>query len=181
MRMAVGEVWKMLTSSRSAILHTLASVGIGRNTFVDDAGGGQGQRSIDNKRVTGNPADVGHAPVHIFGMDVLNVFGAARHIGEIAAGAVLTAFAAFRCCRWCTSGTAAPRHPWEREPRFHPSSWGGSRQRRNHARPRRAQRTHSGPRDASRPGPCPRSWPSCLAMLSAISAPALWSSSLPLR
>src|SRR5271165_5526662 len=69
-----------------------AGVGVGRDTFVDDAGGGQGQRSINNKRVAGNPADVGHAPVHIFGVDVLDVFGAARHISEIAASAVLTAF-----------------------------------------------------------------------------------------
>src|SRR5208283_5638278 len=62
-----------------------AGVGVGRNTFVDDAGGGQGQRSIDNKRVTGNPADVGHAPVHIFGVNVLDVFGASCFIDEVAA------------------------------------------------------------------------------------------------
>src|SRR5208283_5327701 len=88
-----------------------AGVGVGRNTFVDDAGGGQGQRSIDNKRVTGNPADVGHAPVHILGVDVLDVFGAASHIGEIAASAVLTAFG--------FSGAAAGVHKKQWRLRIH--------------------------------------------------------------
>ena len=41
--------------------------------------------------MTGDPADIGHAPVHVLGMDVLNVFRGSGDVSEIPAGTVLTA------------------------------------------------------------------------------------------
>ena len=68
-----------------------ARVGKLRHTFVENAGGGQSQRAIDDVGVAGDPADVGHAPVDIFGMNVLIILGGAGNVGEIPAGAVLAA------------------------------------------------------------------------------------------
>jgi len=42
--------------------------------------------------VPGDPADVGHAPIDVFGMNVLIVLGGAGDVSEIPAGAVLAAF-----------------------------------------------------------------------------------------
>src|ERR1035438_2617614 len=64
-------------------------IGVSGDTFIDDTGGGQGQWSVNNVGVTGDPTDVRHAPVHVLGMDVLNVLGRARHIGQVSAGTVL--------------------------------------------------------------------------------------------
>ncbi len=58
-----------------------------------------------------DPADVGHAPVNIFWMDVLNVFGGSCDIGHVAAGAVLATLG--------FSGCAACVHQKERGFRRH--------------------------------------------------------------
>src|ERR1700758_957243 len=42
--------------------------------------------------MTGNPADVSHAPVNVFGMNVLIILGGTGDIGEVATGAMLAAF-----------------------------------------------------------------------------------------
>src|SRR5271166_3642681 len=68
-----------------------ASIGMGGNPFVDHRGGGEGQRPVDNVRMTRDPADIGHAPVDVLGMNVLNVFRRPGDVSEIPAGAVLTA------------------------------------------------------------------------------------------
>src|SRR5208337_1466559 len=69
-----------------------AGVRVSRDTLVDDAGGSQRQRTVNNIGVARDPADVGHAPVNILGMNVLDVLGGAGDIGEVAAGAMLAAF-----------------------------------------------------------------------------------------
>ena len=68
--------------------------GIGelRHAFVKHAGGGQRQRAVNDVGVAGDPADVRHAPVDVFGMNVLIILGGAGDVGEIAAGAMLAAF-----------------------------------------------------------------------------------------
>jgi len=42
--------------------------------------------------MAGDPADIRHAPVDVFGMNVLVIPGGAGDVGEIAAGAMLAAF-----------------------------------------------------------------------------------------
>src|SRR5580692_6956971 len=42
--------------------------------------------------MAGDPADVGHAPVDVIGMDVLVILGGGGYVGQVAAGAVLAAF-----------------------------------------------------------------------------------------
>ena len=56
--------------------------------------------------MTGDPADVGHTPVHIFRMNVLNVFRCPGYISKITASAVL--------CSLGLSGCAAGIHEEER-------------------------------------------------------------------
>ena len=46
-------------------------IGILRHAFVEDAGGAERQRAVDDVGVARDPADVGHAPVDVFGMNVL--------------------------------------------------------------------------------------------------------------
>src|SRR6267378_1393121 len=88
-----------------------AGVGVGRDTFVDDTGSGQRQRTVNNIGVAGDPADVGHAPINIRGMNVLNVLGGAGHVGEVTASAVLAAFG--------LSGAAAGVHKKQGRFRIH--------------------------------------------------------------
>ena len=88
-----------------------ARVGVGRDTFVEDAGRSQRQRTVNNIGVARDPADVGHAPVNILGMNVLDVFGGTGHIREVAASAVLAAFG--------LSGAAAGVHEEQRRLRIH--------------------------------------------------------------
>src|SRR5208337_1040232 len=64
-------------------------VGISRKPLVHNRGGGEGQRAVDNIGMTGDPADIGHAPVDVLGMDILNVFRRSSHVGEVSPGAVL--------------------------------------------------------------------------------------------
>src|SRR5258708_3119542 len=103
--MAVGGVWKMLTSRRSAVGQGGPASGDcggpsqgtpvgGRElggALVGRAGGGESQRAVNDVGVPGDPADVCHAPVNVFGMNVLVILGSAGDVGEIAAGAVLAA------------------------------------------------------------------------------------------
>ena len=88
-----------------------SGIGEGRHAFVKDTGSGQGQRTVNDIGVTRDPADVGHAPVHVFGMNVLDVLGSAGHIGEVAASAVLAAFG--------LSGASAGVHKKQRRFRIH--------------------------------------------------------------
>ena len=74
-----------------------AGIGIGGNSFVQNTGGGQGKWPIDDIGMARDPADVGHAPIDIFGMDVLNIFGGPGHIGQIASNAVLAPLGLTRC------------------------------------------------------------------------------------
>src|SRR4029077_6398342 len=69
-----------------------AGVGELRDAFIEHAGGGEGERTVNNVGVAGDPADVGHAPVDVFRVNVLIILGGARDVGEIATGAVLTTF-----------------------------------------------------------------------------------------
>src|SRR5450631_1512200 len=62
-----------------------------RHAFVEHAGGGQRHRSVNNVGVAGDPADVGHAPVHVAGMNVLVIPGSSGDVSEVAAGAMLAA------------------------------------------------------------------------------------------
>ncbi len=68
-----------------------AGVGKLRDAFIKNGGGRESQRAVNDIRVTGDPADVGHAPVNVFGMNVLVILRSARDVGEIAAGAMLAA------------------------------------------------------------------------------------------
>ena len=61
-------------------------VGMGRHALEDDAGRRQRQGPVDDVGMAGDPADVGHAPIDVLGMDVLDVFGGAGGVSEIAAG-----------------------------------------------------------------------------------------------
>jgi acetyl-CoA synthetase len=68
-----------------------ARVGIGGHTFVHHCRGGNGQRTVNNVGMTGNPADVRHTPVDIFWMDILYVFRSSSGIGQVTAGGMLAA------------------------------------------------------------------------------------------
>src|SRR5260221_8327597 len=67
-------------------------VGKLRDAFIENTGGAKSERAVDDVGVAGNPADVGHAPVDVLGMDVLVILGGAGDVGEISAGAVLATF-----------------------------------------------------------------------------------------
>src|SRR5215471_7507684 len=62
---------------------------IGRDTLVHDRGGAKYERPIDDVGMAGDPADIGHAPVDVFRVDVLDVFRGAGDISQITARAVL--------------------------------------------------------------------------------------------
>ena len=61
-----------------------------RHTFIEDAGSGERKRAVDDIGMAGDPADVGHAPVDIFGMNVLIKLGSAGDVCEVTTSAVLT-------------------------------------------------------------------------------------------
>ena len=71
-------------------------IGIGGHPLVDHAGRAERQRAVDDVGVAGDPADVGHAPVGVVGVDVLVVLRGAGDVGEVAAGAVLAALGSGR-------------------------------------------------------------------------------------
>src|SRR5882757_5792108 len=48
-----------------------SGVGELRDAFIEDAGGGESERAVHDVRVAGDPADVGHAPVDVAGLQVL--------------------------------------------------------------------------------------------------------------
>src|SRR5882762_2233738 len=62
-----------------------------RDSFVEDAGCGERHRAVNDVGMAGDPADVGHAQVDVFGMNVLVILGGAGDVGEVASGAVLAA------------------------------------------------------------------------------------------
>src|SRR5207302_4701031 len=66
-----------------------AGIWIGGNPFVHDAGGRQGQWTVNDVGVTGNPANVGEAPVGVLWMDVLVVLRGAGHVRQVPPGTVL--------------------------------------------------------------------------------------------
>src|SRR6266403_335237 len=67
------------------------AVGELRDAFVEYAGRSESHRAVDDVGMAGDPADVSHAPVDVFGMNVLVILGGADDVSEIAAGAVLAA------------------------------------------------------------------------------------------
>ncbi len=71
-----------------------ASVRVVGHALVDHRRGAEGQRPVDDVGMAGDPADVGHAPVHVIRVDVLVVLGRPGDVGEVAAGAVLAALGA---------------------------------------------------------------------------------------
>ncbi len=79
--------------------------------FVDHAGRRQRQWTIDDIRVARDPADVRHAPIHIFGMNILNVLRGAGHIRQVAARAMLASLR--------LSSAAAGVHEKQRSLRIH--------------------------------------------------------------
>ena len=88
-----------------------AGIGEGRHTFVDHTGGRQRQRAIDDVRVTGNPPDVGHAPVNILRSNVLVILRGPGDVREIPAGPMLAPLG--------LAGRAARVHQKERRLRVH--------------------------------------------------------------
>src|SRR5882757_8849178 len=64
-------------------------VGKLRHAFIENAGGAKRERAINDVGMAGNPADVGHTPVDIFGMNVLVILGSSGDVGEVTTGAVL--------------------------------------------------------------------------------------------
>jgi hypothetical protein len=71
-----------------------AGVGIVRDALVDHGRSAESQRAVHDVGVAGDPAYVGHAPVHVVGVDVLVVLGGSGHVGQVAAGRVLGALGA---------------------------------------------------------------------------------------
>ena len=63
----------------------------GRHAFVHHARRRIRQWAVHDVGVTGDPADVCHAPVDVFGMDVEHPLGRGRDVGQIARDAVLCA------------------------------------------------------------------------------------------
>src|SRR5215472_278863 len=70
------------------------ATGVGelRYAFVKHAGSAKRERAIDDVGMAGDPSDVRHAPVNIFGMNVLVVLGSAGDVSKIPPGAVLATF-----------------------------------------------------------------------------------------
>src|SRR5215470_1404449 len=62
-----------------------------RHAFVEDTGSCKRERAVNDVRVSGDPADVGHAPVDVFGMNVLVILGGASDVREVTASAMLAA------------------------------------------------------------------------------------------
>ena len=79
-----------------------AGVGIVGHALVDHRGGAQRQRPVDDVGVAGDPADVGHAPVHVVRVDVLVVLRRAGHVGRGSRRCCAGSPWAGRWCRWCT-------------------------------------------------------------------------------
>ncbi len=69
-----------------------AGVGELRNALVENAGGGERERAVDDVGMAGDPADVGHAPIYVLGMDVLDVLRRPRNVGKVATYGVLATF-----------------------------------------------------------------------------------------
>ncbi len=62
-----------------------------RHTFIENTRSGEGQRAVDDIGVAGDPADISHAPVDIFGVNVLIKLGSAGDVSEVTASPVLAA------------------------------------------------------------------------------------------
>ena len=69
-----------------------ADRGIGRNAFEHQRGRAIGQRAIDDIAVTGDPADIGRAPIDITLVIIEHILMRHRGIDQIAAGGVDHAF-----------------------------------------------------------------------------------------
>ena len=67
-------------------------VRIGRYPLIHYGSGRQRKRPVHDVRMARNPSDISHAPIHIFGVDILHIFRGARHICKVTARIVLTAF-----------------------------------------------------------------------------------------
>src|SRR5262252_3806369 len=67
-------------------------VGIGGKPLEHNRGGSERQGPVNDVGMTGNPADVGHTPVDVLRVNVLNVLRRPGYVGEISARAMLTTF-----------------------------------------------------------------------------------------
>src|SRR6516225_1104461 len=74
-------------------------VGMGGKPLEHNRGGTERQGPVNDVGMTGNPADVGHTPVDVLRVNVLNVLRRPGYVGEISARAMLTTF-------WPPSGAA---------------------------------------------------------------------------
>ncbi len=76
-----------------ALDNTPGAAGVGelRDAFVEHAGRGESEWAVDDVGMAGDPADIGHAPVDVFGKKVLVIPSGAGDVSEVAAGAVLAA------------------------------------------------------------------------------------------
>ena len=86
-----------------------AGVREGGHALVDHRRGAKRQRPVDDVGMAGDPADIGHAPVNVLGMDVLHdIWRCRRHRPD---SRRCCAGSPWACpwCRWCTSRRAAPR------------------------------------------------------------------------
>ena len=119
-----------------------AGVRVVRGALVEDAGGAEGERPVDDVGVAGDPADVRHAPVRVVRVDVLVELRRAGHVGEVAAGGVLAALRA--------AGGAGRVHQEQRVGRLQARP---ARRSRPCARPAGRRRRRRGP-------PPSASWPS---------------------
>src|SRR5208337_3639908 len=96
-----------------AFCNAPGTTGIGelRHAFIKDTGGSKSEGAIDDVGVAGDPADIRHAPIDIFGMNVLVILGGAGDVCEVASSAVLAALG--------LAGGAAGVHKEERIFGFH--------------------------------------------------------------
>ena len=157
------------------------AVGVVGHALVDHRRGAERQRAVDDVGVAGDPADVGHAPVHVVRVDVLVVLRRPGHVRQVAAGAVLRSPWAGRWCRWCTSGTAAPRPASTPARRSARRARGAARRRRSPCRRPSGSARRTGRAGAARPAPCRPPGPPWRAAATASSALTLWSVSWPAR
>ena len=70
-----------------------------RRAFIHDGGGAVGERAVDHIGVTGDPADIGRAPIDVGVLQIEDPLGRRIDAGEIAAGGVLDALGLARRAR----------------------------------------------------------------------------------
>ena len=130
------------------------AVGVVGHALVDHRGRAERQRAVDDVGVAGDPADVGHAPVHVVrgGCPGSTSTSRPRRTGSrrCCAGSP----SGGRWCRWCTSGTAAPRPAWIPGRRSRPGARPAGRRRTRPGPRPSASAMRTGPGAGATPAPC---------------------------